>query len=121
MVMHNNHVVYSNRKHKIIKGDTVMVCVGKDKGKIGKVLKVKISKKINSIKLLIEGCAISTKHIKPTQNSPGRIEHKESYIDISNVAFYSKDASMCTKIGYRIIDGTKQRFAKAFNKVIIDN
>ena len=49
------------KKYK--KGDEVIVRVGKDKGKIGKISKI-----INSVdKVVISGVNVSKKHQKPSQ------------------------------------------------------
>ena len=59
------------KKYK--KGDEVIVKVGKDKGKIGKIAKV-----YNSIdKVIISGVNVSKKHQKPSQDSKGGIVNKE--------------------------------------------
>ena len=51
------------KKYK--KGDEVIVRVGKDKGKIGKISKI-----INSAdKVVISGVNVSKKHQKPSQES----------------------------------------------------
>ena len=55
------------KKYK--KGDEVIVRVGKDKGKIGKISKI-----INSAdKVVISGVNVSKKHQKPSQESKGGI------------------------------------------------
>ena len=59
------------KKYK--KGDEVIVKVGKDKGKIGKISKI-----INSSdKVVISGVNVSKKHQKPSQESKGGIVDKE--------------------------------------------
>ena len=66
----------------IKKDDKVKVIVGKDKGKIGKVLKV--DRKKGGI--LIEKINIVKRHSKPTQqNRQGGIVEKEMPIQWSNV------------------------------------
>ena len=57
------------KKYK--KGDEVIVKVGKDKGKIGKIAKV-----FNSIdKVIISGVNVSKKHQKPSQDSKLSLIH----------------------------------------------
>jgi large subunit ribosomal protein L24 len=53
------------KKYK--KGDEVIVKVGKDKGKIGKISKVITSNE----KVVITGVNVSKKHQKPSQESKG--------------------------------------------------
>ena len=70
------------KKYK--KGDEVIVRVGKDKGKIGKISKI-----INSTdKVVISGVNVSKKHQKPSQESKGGIVDKEMPIHISNILAY---------------------------------
>ena len=50
------------------KGDTVVILSGNDKGKKGKVLEVSPSEG----KIIVEGCNIVTKHVKPRRmGEPG--------------------------------------------------
>ena len=97
---------------KIKKGDTVRLITGKDKGKDGKVLKV-----VDGKKAIVEGCNQVTKHSKPSPDNPkGGIIHKEAPVDISNVMYIYKGKP--TRIGFKIIDGKKVRFAKSTGDVI---
>ena len=97
---------------KIKKGDTVMVLVGKYKGKTGEVLSV--SPKEN--KVLIAGVNIVKKHKKPTVNSQGQIVEVEKPIHISNVSLIEDGKP--ARVGFKIEDGKKFRiFKKSGNKV----
>ena len=97
---------------KIKKGDTVRLITGKDKGKDGKVLKV-----VDGKKVIVEGCNPVTKHSKPSQENPkGGIIHKEAPVDISNVMYIYKGKP--TRVGFKIVDGKKVRFAKSTGDVI---
>ena len=96
---------------KIKKGDTVKVIAGKDNNKEGKVLSVKDGKAI------VEGVNMVTKHTKPTQANPnGGIVQKEAPIDLSNVMYVHKGKA--TRVGFKVEDGKKVRFAKATGEVI---
>lgn len=67
----------------IIKGDTVIVTAGLDKGVKGKVLRVYPDKD----RVLVEGVNRATKHLKPGPNRPqGAVIEKEMPIHISNVS-----------------------------------
>ena len=70
------------KKYK--KGDEVIVKVGKDKGKIGKISKVITSNE----KVVVTGVNVSKKHQKPSQDSKGGIVDKEMPIHISNILAY---------------------------------
>ncbi|MDE5940318.1 MAG: 50S ribosomal protein L24 [Lachnospiraceae bacterium] len=98
---------------KIKKGDTVKVIAGKDKDKEGKV--VSVDRKNN--KVLVEGINKITKHEKPSvANQNGGIVQKEAPIDASNVMYVHKGKA--TRIGFKIENGKKVRFAKSTGDVI---
>ena len=96
---------------KIKKGDTVKVIAGKDKDKEGKVLSVKDGK------VIVEGINMITKHEKPSAaNANGGIVQKEAAIDISNVMYVHKGTA--TRVGFRMENDKKVRFAKCNNETI---
>lgn len=97
---------------KIRKGDTVKVIAGsyKDKGKIGKVLKVFPDKN----RIIVEGVHLVKRHMRPTQKLPqGGIIEKEAPIHVSNVMYYLTKFNTTTRIGYKYLDdGSKVRYCK---------
>lgn len=96
-------------KFKIRKGDTVIVRVGRDKGKKGEVLKVVKE----DAKIFVKGVNVVKRHTKPTQTDAGGIVQKELPIHISNVALLDPKDGSATKVGFKILkDGTKVRYAK---------
>ena len=98
---------------KIKTGDTVKVIAGKDKDKEGKVLSV--DKKTGRV--VVEGVNMVTKHAKPSAaNQQGGIINKEAPIDASNVMYVQNGKA--TRIGYKVEDGKKVRFAKKTGEVI---
>lgn len=98
---------------KIKKGDTVKVIAGKDKDKEGKV--VSVDRKNN--KVVVEGVATVTKHEKPSAaNQNGGIVQKEAPIDASNVMYVHKGKA--TRVGFKIENGKKVRFAKSTGDII---
>ncbi|PAF54304.1 50S ribosomal protein L24 [Helicobacter sp. 13S00482-2] len=69
-------------KFKIKKGDMIKVIAGDDKGKTGKVIAV-LPK---TSQVIVEGCKIAKKTLKPTENEPkGGFISKEMPMSISNV------------------------------------
>jgi large subunit ribosomal protein L24 len=101
-------------KIKIKKGDTVRVIAGSQKGSEGNVLS--IAKENN--KAIVEGLNLVKKHNKPNaQNPQGGITEIEAPIDISNLSVFTADGKT-TRVGYRIEDGNKVRFAKKTDEVI---
>ncbi len=98
---------------KIKKGDTVKVIAGKSKGKEGKVLS--IDHKNN--KVVVEGANMVTKHEKPSmRNQNGGIVQQEAPFDLSNVMLVV--GGKTTRVGFRVENGKKVRFAKATGKTI---
>ena len=101
---------------KIKKGDTVRVMTGsteKGKGKEGKVISVDQK----NGKVLVEGINMVKKHTKPSvANQTGGIIEKEAPVDISNVMYVHKGTP--TRIGFKVVDGKKVRFAKSTGDVI---
>jgi large subunit ribosomal protein L24 len=101
---------------KIKTGDEVIVLVGRDKGKRGKILK-RLSDRV-----LVEGINRVKKHQKPNPNAgiAGGIIEKDMPIHISNVGIYNPETKKADRIGIRQLeDGRKVRFYKS-NKETID-
>lgn len=97
---------------RIKKGDKVVVLTGKDKGSEGEVLKVFPK----DDKVLVQGCQMITKHVKPSQAAAGGIQRTEAPIHVSNVALKDPEDGKPTRVGFRVEDKdgvmTKVRFAK---------
>ncbi len=99
---------------KIKKGDRVIVLTGKDKGKVGNVLKVFPKEQ----RVLVQGLNIVQRHTKPTQGDPqGGIKTKEAPLHVSNVAI-ADSTGKPTRVGFREEGGKKVRFAKTTGEVI---
>ncbi len=102
-------------KLKIKSGDTVIVIAGEHKGLEGKVQKVFIEKN----KAIVEGINLVSKHEKPSANNPqGGVIKKEAPIHISNLSLIDPKTGKPTRVGYKMEDGKKVRFAKKSNQVI---
>ena len=102
-------------KLKIKAGDDVIVIAGKDKNRTGKVLRVYP----DTNKAIVEGVNLIQKHEKPSANNPqGGIVEKEAPIQISNIAVVDPKTNKATRIGYRMEDGNKIRFAKKSNQAL---
>ncbi len=101
---------------KIKKGDTVKVMVGdamKCRGKEGKVISVDHKKN----RVVVEGVNLVSKHTKPSAaNQNGGIIQKEAPIDLSNVMYLHNGKP--TKIGFKVENGKKVRYAKSTGEVI---
>lgn len=93
-------------KSHVTKGETVMVMVGKDKKKTGKVLQF-LPKKTS---IIVEGLNIVKRHVKARGNEPGGIKEKESAIHISNVMPFCSKCSKPVRVKIKILDnGDKMR------------
>ena len=101
---------------KIKQGDEVIVLVGKDKGKQGKVTKILANNKI-----LVQGINRAKKHQRGNPNAgiAGGIIEKDMPIDISNVGLYNPETKKADKVGFKFLeDGKKVRFFKSTNEVV---
>ena len=99
------------KKHpKIRKDDKVIVLAGKERGKIGTILKVDPEKE----RVIIEKINMVKKHAKPSaQTAQGGIIEKEAPLTISNVMIVCNKCTEPTRIGKRLLeDGSKIRFCK---------
>lgn len=100
---------------KIIKGDTVRVMVGKDRGKEGQVERV--YPKRNAV--LIPDINIYKKHVKKTEQTPqGGIVEVPRPINVSKVMLICPHTKKPTRVSYKFVDGKKVRFSKKANKAI---
>ncbi|MDR1126264.1 MAG: 50S ribosomal protein L24 [Deltaproteobacteria bacterium] len=104
------------QQYRIRKDDRVMVTVGKDKGKIGKVLKVLRKKD----RVLVEKVNMAKRHTRPNpyQRQAGGIIEKEMPIHVSNVMVMCDACAGPVRVGYRVEDDKKVRFCKKCNKTI---
>ena len=97
---------------KIRKGDQVIVLTGRDKGKRGTV-----SRRVDDDYLLVEGVNVAIRHTKQSQASQGGRLAKAMPIDLSNLALMDKNGK-ATRVGFRMEDGKKVRFAKTTGEAI---
>ena len=98
---------------KLKKGDKVVVLAGKDKGKQGEITAV--FPKEN--KAVVDGINIAIRHTRQSQTSQGGRVAKAMTIDLSNLALLDKNGK-ATRVGFRVEDGNKVRFAKTTGDVI---
>ncbi len=93
---------------KIHKDDQVIVIAGKDKGKKAKVLKALPRES----KIIVEGVGVVTRHMKKQGSTPGQKVTFEKAIDVSNVMLVDPKSGKPTRVGYKLENGKKIRFAK---------
>jgi len=102
-------------KLKIKKGDNVVVISGRDKGKMGEVLRVFPAE----LRAIVQGVHLAKRHTRPRMGEPGGIVEKELTIHISNIAHVDPQSRKPTRVGFRRLgDGRKVRFARRSGEVI---
>ena len=102
-------------KLKIKKGDRVIVTAGRDKGKIGDVLKIHTKE----TRAVVQGINMIKRHQRPTQASGGGIVEKEAAIHISNLSHIDPKDDKPTRVGYKFLEGgRKVRFARRSGEII---
>lgn len=100
---------------RIKKGDRVVLLAGKDKGKLGEVLRVMPKEK----RVLVSGVNMIRRHTRPSQTGPGGIEEREASVHVSNVAHIDPKDDKPTRVGFKLIEGgRKVRYAKRSGEVI---
>jgi large subunit ribosomal protein L24 len=107
---------------KIKKGDQVLIIRGKDRGKVGKVIKALPKEN----KVVIEGLNLVKKHVKPRQRyEKGKIIEIPRPIFVSNVKLMCPNCHKPSRVGYQIFENSKnkklkekKRICKKCNKVI---
>lgn len=98
---------------RVKKDDTVMIIAGKDKGKTGKIVKTNPT----SERVIVQGCNMVSKTMrKKTAQDKGGIVVVEAPIHVSNVQIVSKDKT--SRIGYKVENGKKVRYAKKTGEVL---
>ena len=98
---------------KLKKGDKVVVLAGKDKGKQGEIASVDPK----AGKAVVDGVNIAIRHTRQSQTDQGGRQPKAMPIDLSNLALLDKDGK-ATRVGFKVEDGKKVRFAKTTGDVI---
>jgi large subunit ribosomal protein L24 len=93
---------------KIIKGDTVIVTVGADKGKTGKVLKAFPADN----KVVVDGVNKKKVHERTRKSgSKGQIVEKIMPISVSNVAIVDPKTNKASRVGKKFVGEVKNRIA----------
>jgi len=99
---------------KLRKGDTVIVLAGRDKGKKGEISLIMPKDK----KAIVKGVNTVIRHTKQTQSTQGGRLPKEMPINISNIALVDPKDGVATRVGFKITEGKKVRYAKRSGEVI---
>ncbi len=99
---------------KLKKGDKVVVLSGRDKGKEGEIEKV-MPKEGRAV---VTGVNIVIRHTKQSAQSQGGRIPQPAPIDLSNLAIVDPKEGGPTRVGFKVVDGKKVRFAKKSGEVI---
>lgn len=97
---------------KLRKGDQVQVISGKNRGEQGKI--ESFNRKTDRV--YVAGLNLSKRHYRPnvSREAPeGGIVEKSMSIALSNVMLVDPKSGKPTRIGYKVVDGRKVRFAKS--------
>ena len=108
-----------SKKHPILKkNDKVIVLSGKEKGKIGSVLKIDAEKS----SAIVEKLNIVKRHSKAgARGAKGGIIEKESPINISNLMLVCNKCAEPARVGRKILeDGKKVRACKKCGELLSD-
>ncbi len=94
---------------KIRKNDTILIKIGKDKGKKAKVLKVFSE----SAMILAENVNLAKKHVKPKkQGEKGQIIEMPRPFAVSRAMLVCPNCGQAARVGYKITEGGKFRVCK---------
>jgi large subunit ribosomal protein L24 len=104
----------SRNKCRIKNGDEVIVTTGKDKGAVGRVVRVLPAER----QVVVEGVRRVRRHRRPVGDRPGGIVEKEMPIDISNVALWDAAGGRRVKVTYQVRDGKKVRVDRKTGAVL---
>lgn len=110
----------STTKMKVKKGDTVLVQVGKDRGKTGKILVAFPSEQ----RVLVEGLNIVKKHLRPRRaGEKGQRVEVPSPMHVSRVLLMCPSCNKATRVGIRRTAGengktVRDRMCKKCSTVI---
>ncbi len=100
--------------YKLKKNDQVKVISGKDRGKVGRILRVDREKG----RVVVEGVNMVKKAMKKRRETDrAGIAEIEASIHISNVMIVTK-GGVASRVGYRIENGAKVRIAKKSGEVV---
>ena len=101
---------------RLKKDDTVKIIAGKDKGVIGKIIKVDTENE----RVYVQGANMVSKTMKKrNQQDKGGITQVEAPIHVSNVALVVSKNGETSKVGFKKdANGNKVRYAKKTGEVV---
>lgn len=98
---------------KLKKGDEVIITIGKDKGKRGKIERV-LTK---NHEVVVAGINVFKRHTKKNEKGGGIVDIVKP-LDIAKVAFVCPKCKKIARIGYIVKSKEKQRICKKCNQMV---
>ncbi|MDO8470023.1 MAG: 50S ribosomal protein L24 [bacterium] len=93
----------------IKKGDTIIVRIGKNRGKKGTVARMLPSRGL----ILVSGVNLYKKHVRPKkQGEKGQLVELMRPLQLSNVALFCSNCGRASRVGYRVDGAKKVRFCR---------
>lgn len=99
-------------KFSLRKNDQVQVIAGREKGKVGKILKLDGK----SGRVTVEKTNMVKRHTRPTQTNAGGIVEKELPIHYSNILLMCPKCNRGVRHGNKDVSGKKVRVCKRCNE-----
>jgi large subunit ribosomal protein L24 len=105
-----------SKAYNVRKEDRVMVLSGKEKGKVGKVLKVLPKKD----RVVVEKINMIKRHTRPGgMASKGGIIEKEGSVPVSNVALICPKCTDPVRVGHKVLeDGSRVRYCRRCGETV---
>ena len=96
--------------------DQVEVLTGKDKGRVGKIIKIDRERG----RAVVEKLNVIKRHTKPSaMNQQGGIIEKEASMDLSNLMLICPKCAKTVRVGKKTLeDGTRVRVCKKCNESV---
>ena len=102
---------------KIKKNDEILIILGKDKGKTGKIEKVLPRSK----KVVVTGINIRKKHLKPSKKNPqGGVMEFPGPLDVSDVKLICSKCNKPTRVSFNKTKDGKNRECVRCKEIISD-
>lgn len=91
---------------KVKKGDTVLIILGKDRAKKGKIIQSFPQKE----RIVVEGINLRKKNVRPKKSGEkGQIVEMPGSISVSNVKIICPKCKKATRVGYKIIKSENKK------------
>lgn len=92
-------------KYRLKRGDIVLIILGEDRGRKGKILSIDKKKDF----IIVEGARLAKKHMRPRkQGEQGGIIEKEAPIHISNLKLVCPKCGKSTRVQKSILENKKR-------------